>query len=94
MDFKVLLAKFYSCNAENKERCDCQEWSGCRLKTVKRQGEGCSMRFRNFVINLKRRLGMCLAKAVGGGGVIQGFLCSFTANFYLKLPPSIPPFSL
>lgn len=37
---------------------------------------------------------MRLAKAVGGGGVTQGFLYSFTEDFYLKLPPLIPPFSL
>lgn len=53
------------------------------------------MRFHNFIINLKRRLGMRLAKAMGGGGgVTQGFLYSFTDDFYLKPPLSIPPFSL
>lgn len=90
VDFTVFSAKLYSCNAENKARCNCQEWSHSRLMTVKWQGEACSMHFHNFPINLKGHLGMHSDKAVGGGGIMWGFLYSFTDDFYLKPPPSIP----
>lgn len=54
VNFTVLSAKFYSCNAENK-RCHLEEWQ-----------EECFMHFHSFTINPKGHLGMHLDKAVGG----------------------------
>lgn len=89
VDFTVFSAKLYSCSAENKERCNCQEWSHSRLTTVKWQGEECSIHFHNFPINLKGHLGMHSDKAVGGGGV----MCGFFTHLLLSDTTTLNPFS-